>query len=52
MVTAKKKSGGKAPSVVIPVVLKPEPKPAVVIQSDIVGKKIKHKAFVIGLLLE
>lgn len=50
MVAAKKKSGGKAPSVVIPVVLKQEPKPAVVIPSDIVGKKVKHKAFGIGTI--
>lgn len=48
MIAAKKKSRGKTPSVDIPVVLKPEPKPAVVIPSDIVGKKIKHKAFGIG----
>lgn len=50
MVAAKKKSRGKAPSVDIPVVLKPEPKPAVVIPSDIVGKKIKHMAFGIGTI--
>lgn len=45
MVAAKKKSRGKAPSVDIPVVIKQESKPVVVIPSDIVGKKVKHKAF-------
>lgn len=50
MVAAKKKSGGKASSIIIPVVPKQEPKPAVVIPSDIVGKKIKHKAFGIGTI--
>lgn len=50
MLAAKKKSRGKAPSVDIPVVLKQESKPAVVIPSDIEGKKVKHKAFGIGTI--
>lgn len=51
MAAAKKKSGGKAP-VIAPVIPKPEAKPVVVIPPGIVGKKIQHKAFGIGLLLE
>ena len=35
---------------VVPIVPKPEPKPPVVIPSDIVGKQVKHKAFGIGVI--
>lgn len=33
-----------------PVIKKPEPKPVVVISPDIVGKKVKHKAYGIGTI--
>lgn len=49
-VLAAKKKGGKAPVPVVPIVPKPEPKPPVVIPSDIVGKQVKHKAFGIGVI--
>lgn len=29
---------------------KPEPKPAVVIPADIVGKQVKHKSFGVGVI--
>ena len=40
----------KKPVYVPPVVPKPESKPQVVIQSDIVGKQVKHKTFGIGVI--
>lgn len=49
MIATKKKSGGKA-SVVLTAISKPEPKPPVVILTDIVGKKVKHSAFGIGII--
>lgn len=49
VLAAKKKSGSKAP-VVAPVIPKPEPKPPVVIPEDIVGKKVKHSAFGVGII--
>lgn len=49
MVAAKKKSGSKS-SYVPPVMPKPEPKSAVVIPQDIIGKKVKHKAFGVGII--
>lgn len=42
---ARKKSGTQKPLVVVPVYTKPEPKPAVVIPPDIIGKQVKHKSF-------
>lgn len=50
MVADKKKNKGKAPVVVQPVIPKPEPKPPVVIPTDIVGKQVKHKAFGTGVI--
>ena len=50
IVAAKKKSGSKS-SYVPPVIPKPEPKPAVVIPQDIIGKKVKHKAFGVGTII-
>ncbi|NMA74280.1 MAG: HNH endonuclease [Bacteroidales bacterium] len=50
MIADKKKSKGKAPVVVQPVIPKPEPKPPVVIPADIVGKPIKHKSFGTGVI--
>lgn len=50
MIADKKKSKGKAPVVVRPVIPKPEPKLPVVIPSDIVGKQVKHKSFGIGVV--
>ena len=50
MVADKKKNKGKAPVVVQPVIPKPEPKPPVVIPSDIVGKQVKHKTFGVGVI--
>lgn len=50
MVEAKKK-GIKKPVYVAPVVQNPEPKPPVVIPSDIVGKKVKHRSFGIGIIV-
>lgn len=49
MVAAKKKSGSKS-SYVPPVMSKPEPKSAVVIPQDIIAKKVKHKAFGVGII--
>lgn len=48
----KKKYGGKSSPVpqAPPVIKKPEPKPVVVIPPDIVGKKVKHKAYGIGTI--
>ena len=34
-----------------PIVKKPESKPAIVIPADIVGKKVKHKAYGIGTVI-
>lgn len=50
MIADKKKSKGKAPVVVQPVIPKPEPKPPVVIPADIVGKSVKHKSFGTGVI--
>lgn len=49
---ASKKKGGKKSigASVAPVVPKVEPKPAVVVPTDIVGKQIKHKAFGAGVI--
>ena len=47
MIVAKKKNGSKS-SYVPPVITKSEPKPEVVIPQDIIGKKVRHKAFGIG----
>lgn len=49
MIAAKKKCGSK-PAYVPPVILKPEPKPPVVIPVDIVGKQVKHKTFGVGTI--
>lgn len=49
MIAVKKKSGSKTP-VIAPVIPKPEPKPPVVIPADIVGKKVKHRTFGIGVI--
>lgn len=47
MIAAKKKSGSK--STYIPrVIPKPEPKLSVVIPADIIGKRVKYKAFGVG----
>lgn len=46
---ASKKKGNKS-TYVPPVIPKPEPKPPVVIPSDIVGKQVKHKAFGPGVI--
>lgn len=50
MIADKKKSKGKAPVVVQPVIPKPEPKSPVVIPADIVGKAVKHKSFGTGVI--
>ena len=50
LVAAKKRNKGKASEVVVTRVPKLEPKPAVIIPSDIVGKKVKHKAFGTGTI--
>lgn len=50
MVADKKRNKGKAPVVIQPVIPKPEPKPPVVIPSDIVGKHVKHKTFGTGII--
>lgn len=50
MIAARKKSGTKKPVVVAPVFTKPEPKPAVVIPADIVGKHVQHKSFGLGTI--
>lgn len=50
MMADAKKKGVKKPVYVPPVVPKPESKPQVVIQSDIVGKQVKHKTFGIGVI--
>ncbi len=50
MIAARKKSGTKKPLVVAPVYTKPEPKPPVVIPTDIIGKKVKHKSFGLGTI--
>lgn len=49
IVAANKKSGSKF-SYVPPGIPKPEPKPAVVIPQDIIGKKVKHKTFGNGII--
>lgn len=49
MIASKKKNGSKS-SYVPPVITKPEPKPEVVIPQDIIGKKVRHKAFGIGTI--
>lgn len=48
IIAAKKKSNRKPSTPIIPVIHKPEPKPQVVIPTDIVGKQVKHKAFGTG----
>lgn len=50
MIADKKRSKGKAPVVVQPVIPKPEPKPPVVIPADIVGKSVRHKSFGTGVI--
>lgn len=49
----KKKRGGSSTPVPMtpPIVKKPESKPAIVIPADIVGKKVKHKAYGIGTVI-
>ena len=49
MLAAKKKKGPKAP-VIAPVIPKIEPKPPVVIPTDIIGKQVKHKTFGVGAI--
>lgn len=49
VLAAKKKSGSKT-TYVPPVIPKPQPKPPVVILADIVGKKVGHKSFGIGVI--
>ena len=49
MIAAKKKNGSRSP-VIAPVIPKPEPKPPVIIPADIVGKKVKHSAFGVGVI--
>ena len=49
MIMSKKKSGRKV-STIASVVPKPEPKPVIVIPVDIVGKKVQHSAFGIGVI--
>jgi len=49
MIAAKQTNGSKL-SYVPPVITKPEPKPEVVIPQDIIGKKVRHKAFGIGTI--
>ena len=51
MMAEAKKKGIKKPVYVAPVVQNPEPKPPVVIPSDIVGKKVKHRSFGIGIIV-
>ena len=46
----KKKRGNKVLIPPAPPVVKPEPKPPVVIPKDILGKKVKHKTFGIGTI--
>lgn len=50
MIADKKKSKGKAPVVVQPVIPNPEPKSPVFIPADIVGKAVKHKSFGTGVI--
>lgn len=50
IIAAKKKNGSKS-SYIPPVITKPEPKPEVVIPQDIIGKKVRHKAFGIGAII-
>lgn len=50
LIAAKKKSGRKASAPVVPVISKPEPKPPAVIPADIVGKKVKHGSFGVGVI--
>lgn len=50
MIAARKKSGTKKPLVATPVYTKPEPKPAVVIPTDIIGNHVKHKSFGLGTI--
>ena len=49
MMASKKKSASK-PTYTPPVIPKPEPKPPVVIPSDIIGKQVKHKSFGTGVI--
>ena len=46
----RKKRGNKTPTPPAPPVVRPEPKPPVVIPKDILGKKVKHKTFGIGTI--
>lgn len=52
ILSEKKKRGGKTTTLppVVPVIIKPEPKPPVVIPADILGKKVKHKSFGVGTI--
>lgn len=50
IMSAKKKSGGKSLTSVVPVIPKPEPKPVFVVPADVVGKKVKHSAFGVGTI--
>ena len=46
----KNKRGNKTSTPPAPPVIKPEPKPPVIIPKDILGKKVKHKTFGIGTI--
>lgn len=48
MMSATKKKGIKKSTHVTPIISKPEPKPQIVIPADIVGKRVRHKAFGLG----
>ncbi|MEG1995837.1 MAG: HNH endonuclease [Bacilli bacterium] len=48
IIAAKKKSRSKISTPIIPIIHKPEPKPQLVIPTDILGKQVKHKSFGTG----
>ena len=49
-ILAEKKKGGNKTTYIPPVIPKPQPKPPLVIPTDIVGKKVGHKSFGTGVI--
>ncbi len=50
MLTAAKKRKIKKPTYVAPIIPKPEPKPQIVIPTDIIGKQVRHKVLGLGVI--
>lgn len=50
LMTAAQKRKIKKPTYATPIIPKPEPKPQIVIPTDIIGKQVRHKAFGLGVI--